>query len=68
MELLITFAIGMMVGIALGVAVTIVVAWTKEKIECQRTFDVLPQSCARPQKTCGTCSRVTWAIVARLSE
>jgi NhaP-type Na+/H+ or K+/H+ antiporter len=39
MELLVTFGIGMTVGIALGVALTIVVAWTREKIERQRTFD-----------------------------
>jgi DNA recombination protein RmuC len=39
MELLATFAIGITVGIALGVTITIVVAWTKERMERQRTFD-----------------------------
>ncbi|HMP01635.1 MAG TPA: DNA recombination protein RmuC [Gemmatales bacterium] len=39
MELLITFAVGMAAGAGIGVALTVVVVWTKEKIDRQRTFD-----------------------------
>jgi len=38
MGLLVSFAVGMILGTALGVALTILIAWTKEKIEQQRSF------------------------------
>ena len=39
MELLITFAIGLTMGIVLGIAVTIVVAWTNERMQRERSFE-----------------------------
>ncbi len=38
MELVASFAVGMILGIALGVSATLVVGWTRERLEKQRTY------------------------------